>query len=158
MALMQERPQLTVVGAGRVDDATVRALAHHLGLDDRIEWLPLLTQSELAVQYRRAAVHVIPALDEGLGLTAVEALLSETPVVAFDSGGMPDVVVHGRTGILVPPGDEPHLARALDELLSDDARRGAMGRAGRSHALSMFGARAVALRYAALYRAAAGEV
>jgi glycosyltransferase involved in cell wall biosynthesis len=156
MALMTQRSALTVVGAGRVDDAAVRALARELGLDDRIEWLPLLTQSELAVQYRRAAIHVIPALDEGFGLTAVEALLSETPVIAFDSGGMPDVVVHGRTGLLVPRGDEAHLARALDELLNDESRRTAMGRAGRAHALSVFGPRAVARRYAALYRSAAG--
>jgi glycosyltransferase involved in cell wall biosynthesis len=158
MAHMAERPALTVVGAGRVDDAALRALARELGLDGRIEWLPILTQTELAAQYRRAAIHVIPALDEGLGLTAVESLLSETPVVAFDSGGMPDVVVHGQTGVLVPPGDEAGLARALDELLGDEPRRAAMGRAGRSHALSVFGPRAVARRYAALYRAAAGEV
>jgi glycosyltransferase involved in cell wall biosynthesis len=155
MSVMTERPALTVVGAGRVNDASVRALARDLGLENRIEWLPILPQSELAVQYRRAAIHVIPALDEGLGLTAVEALLSETPVVAFDSGGMPDVVVPGRTGLLVPPGDEAQLARALDELLGDHARRAAMGREGRSHALSVFGARAVARRYAALYRSAA---
>jgi glycosyltransferase involved in cell wall biosynthesis len=156
MAAMKNRAALTVVGAGRVDDASVRALAHALGLDDRIEWLPILSQAQLAVQYRRAAIHVIPALDEGLGLTAVEALLSETPVVAFDSGGMPDVVVQGSTGMLVPPGDEARLAAALDELLGDDARRAAMGRAGREHALSTFGARAVARRYAVIYRAAAG--
>jgi glycosyltransferase involved in cell wall biosynthesis len=156
MSLMRETAQLTVVGAGRVDDAPVRALAHSLGLDDRIEWLPLLTQAELAVQYRRASLHVIPALDEGLGLTAVEALLSEAPVVAFDSGGMPDVVVNGATGILVPPGDITQLAAALDDLLRDDARRQAMGRAGREHALATFGARAVARRYAGIYRAAAG--
>jgi glycosyltransferase involved in cell wall biosynthesis len=156
LSLMRETPRLTVVGAGRVDDAPVRALAHSLGLDDRIEWLPLLSQTELAVQYRRAALHVIPALDEGLGLTAVEALLSETPVVAFDSGGMPDVVVNGVTGILVPPGDIDRLAAALDDLLRDDARRQAMGRGGREHALATFGARAVARRYAGIYRAAAG--
>lgn len=155
MAAMTHRASLTVVGAGRVDDSALRALARDLGVDDRIEWLPILSQSELAVQYRRTAVHVIPALDEGLGLTAVEALLSETPVVAFDSGGMPDIVLHGRTGMLVPAGDEARLAAALDDLLSDDARRAAMGEAGREHAQSIFGVRAVARRYAAIYRAAA---
>jgi glycosyltransferase involved in cell wall biosynthesis len=155
MALMREQAVLTVVGAGRVDDRPVRALAHELGLDERIEWLPLLSQTDLAVQYRRAAIHVIPALDEGLGLTAVESLLSETPVVAFDSGGMPDVVVNGVTGLLVPPGDSARLGSALDDLLRGDAKRAAMGRAGREHALRNFGARPVARRYAALYRAAA---
>jgi glycosyltransferase involved in cell wall biosynthesis len=156
MASMRGRPRLTVVGAGRVDDAHLRALAESLGLVDRITWLPILTQPELAAEYRRAAIHVIPALDEGLGLTAVESLLSETPVVAFESGGVPDVVLHETTGLLVPPGDEQALAAALDRLLADDRLRSTMGAAGRAHALSSFGARAVAARYAALYRAAAG--
>jgi glycosyltransferase involved in cell wall biosynthesis len=157
MAMMREESTLTVVGAGRVDDEHLRDLAEHLGLSHRIEWLPLLSQTELASQYRRAAIHVMPALDEGLGLTAVESLLSETPVVAFDSGGVPDVVLHDRTGLLVPPGDEGALAAALDALLADDERRAAMGRAGREHALGTFGARAVAKRYAELYRAAVGS-
>jgi glycosyltransferase involved in cell wall biosynthesis len=151
-ALMQERPALTVVGAGRVDDASVRTLAGELGIDDRIEWLPILPQSELAAQYRRAALHVIPALDEGLGLTAVESLLSETPVVAFDSGGIPDIVVDGVTGRLVAPADIAGLATALDDLLRDDVKRHAMGQAGRAHALANFSARAVASRYAGIYR------
>ena len=154
MAAMREPATLTVVGAGRVDDAHLRELAANLGLAQRITWLPIMSQAELAEQYRAAAVHVIPALDEGLGMTAVEAMLSETPVVAFESGGIPDVVTDGRTGLLVPPGDEIALARALDALLGDEARRAGMGRAGREHALATFGARAVAARYAAIYRRA----
>lgn len=155
MHAMREQVELTIVGAGRVDDAHLRDLARELGLDDRIEWLPILSQTDLAVQYRRAALHVVPALDEGLGLTAVESLLTETPVVAFDSGGLPDVVLHDRTGLLVRPGDEAALAAALDSLIADPARRVEMGRAGRAHALGTFGARPVARHYAALYRAAA---
>jgi glycosyltransferase involved in cell wall biosynthesis len=155
VAVMREPARITVVGAGRVADAHFRELAETLGLASRVEWLPLLSQQELAIQYRRAALHVVPALDEGLGLTAVEALLSETPVVAFKSGGLPDIVLDGRTGLLVPAGDEQALADALDALLSDDGRRAAMGRDGRAHALATFGARAVARRYARLHRDAA---
>lgn len=154
MSRMQTRPVLTVVGAGRLDDESVRARARELELDDRIEWLPLLSQADLAVQYRRAALHVIPALDEGLGLTAVEALLSETPVVGFASGGLPDIVQDGVTGRLVPAGDESALARALDELLPDAARRRSMGTQGRVHALETFSEHAVARRYAEVYRRA----
>jgi glycosyltransferase involved in cell wall biosynthesis len=154
MSLMRARPTLTVVGAGRLDDEGVRAHARELMLDDRIEWLPLLSQADLAIQYRRAALHVIPALDEGLGLTAVEALLSETPVVGFASGGLPDIVQDGVTGRLIPAGDESALARALDELLFDGERRRLMGERGRAHALETFSERAVARRYAALYQRA----
>ena len=152
MTLMRHRATLTVVGTGRVNDAAVRALARSLELDARIEWLPLLSQPDLARQYRRAALHVIPALEEGLGLTAIEAVLSETPVVAFDSGGMPDVVLNGITGLLVPPNDLPAMAAALDALLGDEGRRAEMGRVGRSRALEAFGVRAVARRYAMIYR------
>ena len=152
MTQMRTRARLAVVGAGRVDDAGVRALARELGLEDRIEWLPLLTQAELAEQYRRATIHVIPALDEGLGLTAVEALLSETPVVGFRSGGLPDIVPEGAAGLLVDPGDERALAEALDAVLGDPVRARAMGLAGRAHAEERFGAGAASERYASLYR------
>jgi glycosyltransferase involved in cell wall biosynthesis len=156
MARMRARPRLAVVGAGRVDDAPLRRLAEEQGLADRIEWLPLLTQAELAAQYRRAAIHVVPALDEGLGLTAVESLLSETPVVGFRSGGLPDIVPDGVAGRLVEPGDEQALAAALDAVLADPNARRAMGAAGRAHAEERFGAAAASERYAELYRRMVG--
>ena len=154
MSQMRTKATLTVVGAGRLDDSALRERAGALGLDDRIEWLPILSQAELAVQYRRAAVHVIPALDEGLGLTAVEALLSETPVVGFDSGGLPDIVRDGETGRLVPAGDERALAAALDELMSSIELRHRLGAQGRAHAERTFGLHAVARGYADLYQRA----
>jgi glycosyltransferase involved in cell wall biosynthesis len=154
MARMRSRPRLDVVGAGRVEDAGVRTLARELGLEDRITWKPLLTQAELAECYRRAAIHVIPAIDEGLGLTAVESLLSETPVVAFDSGGVTDVVRPGQTGLLVPPGDTTALATALDGLLGDEAERRRLGAEGRAFAMRQFGPAAVASRYATILRSA----
>jgi glycosyltransferase involved in cell wall biosynthesis len=156
LTLMRARPMVDVVGAGRVPDGHVRNLAAELGLSDRINWLPLLAQEELAELYRRAAVHVIPAVDEGLGLTAAEALLSETPVVAFESGGVTDVVVNERTGLLVPTGDHAALAAAIDRMLSDGDLRTRLGRAGREEALATFGPRAVARRYEAIYRQVLG--
>jgi len=157
MALMKRPVTLDVVGAGRVDDQHLRDLAHTLGLADRVFWHPLLTQSELAAFYAHAAVHVIPAIDEGLGLTAVEALLSETPVVAYESGGVTDVVIDDQTGVLVPPGDVGALASAIDLLLDDRQRLHRLGRRGRDHALAVFGTEAVARQYSGIYRAALAE-
>ncbi len=154
MALMKRHVTLDVVGAGRVDDQHLRDLATTLGLADRVAWHPLLTQSELAAFYAQAAVHVIPAIDEGLGLTAVEALLSETPVVAFESGGVTDVVIDGQTGVLVPAGDVGALAAALESVLADRDRLRQLGRRGREHALAVFGTEAVARQYSGIYRAA----
>ena len=154
MALMTRPVTLDVIGAGRVDDEHLKELASSLGLADRITWLPLLSQAELAPYYARAALHVIPAIDEGLGLTAVESLLSETPVVAFASGGVTDVVIDGQTGVLVPRGDVAALAAALDGLLADPVRLRTLGEQGRKHALAVFGTDAVARRYSGIYEAA----
>lgn len=154
LARMRARPSLEVVGAGRVDDVHLRSMARELGLDDRITWRPLLPQAELAVLYREATALVIPAVEEGLGLTAVEALLSETPVVAFASGGVTDAVVHEETGLLVRPGDAAALAAALDDLMTRPDRGAALGRAGRRRVLNTFSMEAVGKRYAELYRAA----
>jgi len=158
MSMMCASATLDVVGAGRVDDAHLKRMASELGLADRVNWLPLLSQTDLADVYRRATVLVIPARDEGLGLTAVEALLSETPVVAFASGGIPDIILDGKTGLLVPVGDEALLAGALDRLLADPELQRRFGRDGRSYAVRTFGTEAVAERYARLYRGVlAGE-
>lgn len=147
MALMQTRARLDVVGAGRVQDDHLRRLANELGLADRVTWHPLLTQVELAERYRAAAIHVIPAIEEGLGLTAVESLLCETPVVAFASGGITDVVKPGHTGSLVPPGDTQLLARELDRLLASGTERQRLGSEGRKFAVQHFSPAAVAARY-----------
>ena len=155
LSLMKARPRLDVVGAGRVDDRHLRQLAAELGVADRVVWHPLLPQQALADLYRAATAHVIPAIDEGLGLTAVESLLCETPVVAFRSGGVVDAVLHERTGLLVPPGDANALARALDDLLARDDQGASLGREGRRFALQTFGADAVARRYAEIYARAA---
>lgn len=157
MTLMTTRATLDVVGAGRVDDAHLRELAMRLGVAERVNWHPLLSQQELAQLYRMASVHVIPAVEEGLGMTAVEALLSETPVVAFDSGGLPDVVIPDRTGLLVPPGDAAALASALDRVLGQPALAARLGQEGRRFALEHFAPENVARQYGAILRQAAGR-
>jgi len=62
----------------------------------------------------------------------------ETPVVASDAGGLPEVVEHGVTGLIVPRGDSTALAEAMGSLLADPVRRAQMGRAGRERSLRLF--------------------
>ena len=77
--------------------------------------------------YRAAAVSVIPSLEEGFGIPAAEAMGCETPVVATDAGGLPEVVEHGVTGLVVPRGNADALADAIATLLADRALRRANG-------------------------------
>ena len=147
---------LDVVGDGP-DRAAMEALASSLGVGDRVRWHGAMKQHALPQMYQRALALVVPSAEEGLGLVAVEAQLSETPVVAFDSGGLPDVIQHDRTGVLVRERSEDALAGALKALLARDDRGRSLGAAGRLHALATFAPESVARRYADIYRAVIGR-
>lgn len=154
LALMRSRPTLDiVVGVGGVPES-VQQVVRELNLADRLRWHPLLPQAELAHLYRSATALVAPWVDEGLGLVAIEAQLSEMPVVAFRSGGLTDIVEQDRTGLLVPAGDTAALGAALDRLLALPDQGAAWGREGRRRALATFSPEATARRYADIYRAA----
>jgi glycosyltransferase involved in cell wall biosynthesis len=152
LARMHAKPYLDVVVGIGSDSAPARTLADSLGIGDRIAWHPLLAQSALAELYRSNTVFVAPMTGEGLGLVAIEAALSGMPTVAFASGGLTDIVVPERTGVLVPPGDVDALAAALDRVLAQPDQGAALGAAARAHALATFAPDAVARRYADVYR------
>jgi len=155
LAAMKTQASLDIVGDGPSRGA-LEALSRELGISSRVRWHGQLQQSELPRLYKSAAALVVPSLEEGLGLVAVEALLCETPVVAFDSGGLRDVIQHDRTGLLVPPGDRAALARTLDDLLGRDGRGSDLARAGRLYALSAFAPESAARRYAEIYQQVIG--
>jgi glycosyltransferase involved in cell wall biosynthesis len=155
LAAMKTQASLDIVGDGPSRGA-LETLSRELGVASRVRWHGQLSQSELPRLYRSAAAVVVPSAEEGLGLVAVEALLCETPVVAFDSGGLRDVIQHDRTGLLVPAGDRTALARTLDDLLTRDGRGGDLGRAGRLYALSAFAPESAARRYAEIYQQVIG--
>jgi glycosyltransferase involved in cell wall biosynthesis len=153
VAASQAAPSLDVIGDGDLRQP-MEALAGTLGIQDRVRFRGALPQQELRDYYRAAAAVVIPSIEEGLGLVGVEAQLCETPVIAFNSGGLTDVVQDQRTGILVQEPTAPALTAAIDGLLSSPDHGAALGAAGRLHALATFAPQSVARRYAEVYRAA----
>ena len=142
---------LDVIGDGP-DEERLKALAGELEISDRVRWIGALPQQQLTEYYRSATALVVPSVNEGLGLVAVEAQLCETPVIAFDSGGLSDVVSNQRTGILVEDISASALAGAIDALLASPDRGAALGAAGRLHALATFAPESVARRYATIYK------
>jgi glycosyltransferase involved in cell wall biosynthesis len=98
-------------------------------------------------------VFALPSLWEGFGLVLLEAMAAERPVVAASSGAIPEIVVPGETGLIVPPSDSAALARALSELAKEPARARAMGKAGRRRLEASFRIETMIHAYSALYRA-----
>lgn len=142
---------LDVVGDGAERQA-LEKLAGELGVTSRVRWHGSQSQESLVPFYRSASALVVPSADEGLGLVAVEALLCETPVVAFESGGLPDVIQHERTGLLVSERSPAALAAAISDVLGRGDRGQSLGVGGRLHALGTFAPESAARRYLDIYR------
>jgi glycosyltransferase involved in cell wall biosynthesis len=114
-----------------------------------VAFLGALHGDDLLREYNRAQVSVLPSVNtdlygkqypksEILGLVLFEAMACETPVVCSNVGGMPELVVDGVTGLVVPSGDSAALGAAVEALLDDPARARRMGEAGRRHVLERF--------------------
>jgi N-acetyl-alpha-D-glucosaminyl L-malate synthase BshA len=104
-----------------------------------------------------ADLFLLPSETESFGLSALEALGCKVPVIATTAGGLPEVVVDGSNGFLLPIGDVDGMAQAALRLLQDDELRRAMGEAGRLHAVKTFSQAAVVGRYRALYERVTGR-
>jgi starch synthase len=146
-----------VLLAGQAD--TPELLAEVTGLVDGLRtsrsgvlWIPeMLPKREVIQLLSHAAVFAIPSVYEPLGIVNLEAMACGTAVAGSRTGGIPEVVADGETGLLVPPGEPDQLAAALNALLRDPDRARAMGQAGRKRAIAEFGWPAIAAQTVALY-------
>lgn len=153
LPLMRRRVSLDVVGAGALR-SSLEELAHQLEVADRVVFHGARPPSALLAFYQRTGAVVVPSVEEGLGLVAVEALLCGAPLIAAASGGLTDIVQHDVTGVLVPPADPSAIAGALDRLHDDAGFAAALAERGRARALASFAPEEVALQYVELYRRA----
>jgi glycosyltransferase involved in cell wall biosynthesis len=122
--------RLTVAGDGEAHEAVMAAFA---GLPaDRITWAGQLPAEGVHALLARGSVFVWPGLGEAFGLAYLEAQAFGLPVVAFANAGVPEVVEHGVSGVLVPSGDVAALAAAVDGVLADPEGRARMAAAARA--------------------------
>ncbi|MFF4193233.1 glycogen synthase [Nonomuraea sp. NPDC001831] len=156
-----------VLCAGAPDTPEIAAEVTGLvrGLDrDGVLWISeMLPKPEVIQLLTHASVFVCPSVYEPMGIVNLEAMACETPVVATATGGIPEVVADGETGLLVPidqgPDGTPHdpdafaadLAERVNALLADPARAAEMGRAGRARAVEHFSWERIARRTLDLY-------
>jgi glycosyltransferase involved in cell wall biosynthesis len=118
---------LVLIGEGPAR-AELETLAARSGLSDSVRFTGSLVPADVARWMRRAEMFVLPSLEEGQGVAMLEALVSGTPCVASQVGGIPEVL-SSEWGALVPPGDPAALAAAMRDLHEHADLRRAMGRA-----------------------------
>ena len=140
---------LVMVGDGP-DRGRLEQVAHDLGIARSTYFVGY--QPDVAGFYRLFDAFVLPSVNEGTPVSAIEALASGTPVVANHVGGVPDVVRDGVDGFLVEPGDTEAAAGKLATLATDDALRRAMGEAGRTDVLERYSVERLVDDVDALYR------
>lgn len=138
-----------------IDDAhpgnNVFGWARECGVLDRLQVTGRVASDELVRRYRRASLVVVPSRYEGFGLPAVEAMACGTPVVATRAGALPEVIGLTRGGVLVDNDSPEALARGIEQLLGDPARRSALGTLGRARVVEHLSWRRVALATAEGY-------
>lgn len=121
--------RLRVVGDGPLR-ARLHAHAARLGVVDDVDFLG--HREDVPALLAASGIAVLPSLSEAFPNAAIEAMAAGLPVIASQTGGLPEIVRHRRTGLLVKPGDVQGLVSALDVLVTDAALRRRLGAAGRS--------------------------
>jgi glycosyltransferase involved in cell wall biosynthesis len=150
------RIHLRIVGDGPLR-SSLEELATNLGIANSVTFEGTVDSARLGQAYAETDVFVLSAVEdakgdvEGLGVVLIEAQMHGKPVIASDSGGIPDVVAHAHTGLLVPPGDVDALADAILLLSSDGDLRRRLGSAGRDHAVTHFSWDAIIDQLVGLY-------
>jgi glycosyltransferase involved in cell wall biosynthesis len=102
-------------------------------------------------------IFVLPSLYEGFGIAILEAMAAGKPVVASTVGGIPEFVVPGESGLLVPPGDSVALAAAIRQLLAQPEQAKAMGGRGQEHVRKHYSMESVVRQHEQLYEICAAQ-
>jgi glycosyltransferase involved in cell wall biosynthesis len=135
-----------IYGQGELESA-IKRLVDDLKLTDRVSLHEPVDQSELAQIYPAARVTVLPSIEEGFGMTLVEAQLSGSAVIGARSGGIIDIIRHDETGLLFKPGSVVQLATQIAAVLTDDSLYRQLITNARRSAEENFSPQAIARKY-----------
>jgi glycosyltransferase involved in cell wall biosynthesis len=147
----QHIPEVDLAFAGEGSKRSeLEAQADALGLADRVRFLGF--RSDVPDLLAECDIFVLPSLCEGMPLAVLEAMAARKPVVATAISGIDETVVHGVTGVLVPPGDPAALANAIWSLLADPEASMRLGMAGRARVEREFQAETMVARVESVYQ------
>jgi glycogen(starch) synthase len=152
-SLIERFPHIRLVIAGDGPARTdLEQQAAKLGLAHVVDFIGWVAPDKVPALLNTATVVVMPSWREGLPLVALEAALMARPVVATRVGGLPEVVVHGQTGLLIEKEDSDGLAKAIAFLLEHPETATQMGQAAQQRAQEVFNSEQCVNAYDALYQ------
>jgi glycosyltransferase involved in cell wall biosynthesis len=149
--LLQERGvhfQCQFISGAGVREQEIQALIHNLDLDDTVQMQPAVTQETLRQIYQQATLFALPCQiaenndRDGIPNVLVEAMAAGLSVVSTNISGIPELIEHGVSGLLVPQKDAPALAEAIAALLAAPELRQRLGQAARAKVCQEFDAEA----------------
>ena len=135
--------------------AELEALVRELGLEEQVIFTGF--RSDIPELMAAFDVFAMPSWDEPFGMVFLEAMAMETPVVAWASGGAPEVIANGETGYVVERGERRRAGRDAAALIRDPDLRGPDGRAGRRRVVERFSPERMCRDTVEVYRAVLGE-
>ena len=128
-------------------------LAARLGVENSVRFVGKQPQSQIRDYLSVADLFLLPSQTESFGLSALEAMACEVPVIATRVGGVPEVVEEDGCGYMFDIGDVDRMAETAIRVLSDDSLRERLGRRGREIAVTRFTTDQIIPQYEALYQA-----
>lgn len=135
-------PHIHVVFAGDGEGDGVATLARELGVERQVSIRSWVRGTEKEELLEGATGFVLPSYNEGLPMALLEAMAAGLPAISTPVGGIPEVVIHDQTGLLVPPGDVDSLAEALKTLYDNRGTRQRLGKSGRELVSQRYGTEA----------------
>ncbi|MCP4023526.1 MAG: glycosyltransferase family 4 protein, partial [Desulfobacteraceae bacterium] len=111
--------QLSVCGTGSAQ-SHIQSCSDRLGLNGNVRFKGFVKlHPDLGTLFSASDIFILPSLSEGVPKVVLEAMAKGTPVIATNVGGIPEIVTHKKNGLLVPPGDENALVKAIVHLLGN---------------------------------------
>jgi glycosyltransferase involved in cell wall biosynthesis len=117
---LPEKVKFRILGAGELE-AELKKLTKESNLENRVEFLGLVSPEQIPSHLHEADIFVRPSLSEGMGNSFIEAMAAGLPVIATPVGGIVDFLKDGETGVFCQPKDPESIARAVERLLNDPA-------------------------------------
>jgi len=156
--VLENHPEANLVIAGSgPEEASMSRLVATLGLSEQVRFVGALQNREIPALYQASELVVFPSIvardgdQEGFGLVLVEAMGCECAVIASDLAAIRDIIIDGKTGLLVPEKDSAALAQKITYLLDNPLFRSALARDGRDFVLERYDWRNIAAQYEAFF-------